>query len=319
MATLFFVVYGTAFGQPDPVGVPVLVIDDQAVAERLDASPNLAALDVATLDEARERLAAGDAYGAIAVQSDGSMDLLLASGKGRSGASVVSGAATSMAAATGSIVRTEEVVPLAAGNPTGTFEFYVVVFLGLVGGLGATVLSRLLTSERRGRRPFLARVGTFAVYTAAAALLFALLAGPVLDAFPGSFGGLFVTFWGYALATALAVGGIYTVLGPIAAGAASLVLTVFGNASAAGPVVREAMPALYRSANPFLPHGAAIDLIRGVQYFDGAGIGGAVITLAMWATLGLVGLYATLRFPRTLTRVENQISETSPFTVEATR
>ena len=182
-----------------------------------------------------------------------------------------------MAATTGTAMTVEDVVPLSEDNPGGSFEFYLIVFLGLAGGTGASVLARVLHPVR-GSRGLVERVAFLAAYTAVAAAAFAMVADVALGALPGEIPGLIAVLWAYTFATSLALSGIQAVFGTTAAIAASLLLTIFGNASAAGPVVRESLPALYNALHPLLPHGAAIDILRGVQYFDGVGIGSGILT-----------------------------------------
>jgi hypothetical protein len=292
VALSFFTVYGTAFGNPSPRNLPVLVVGNAELAAQLDAQDEFAAETVASVDEAREQLLDREAYGAIAPQDDGSISLLLASGKGRSGAATLSTAVSTLAANSEVTVTVEDVVPLSDDNPGGSFEFYLVVFLGLAGGAGASVLSRVLHPVR-GSRGLIERVGFLAAYTAVAATAFTVVAGVALGALPGEIPALFAVLWAYTFATSLALSGIQAAFGTTAAIGASLLLTVFGNATAAGPVVREALPAFYQALHPFLPHGAALDILRGVQYFDGAGIGAGILTLAIWGGLGLAALTVT--------------------------
>lgn len=292
VALSFFTVYGTAFGNPSPDDLPVLVVGNAELAAQIDGQDEFAAETVASVDEARERLAERDAYGAIVPENDGSIALLLASGKGRSGAATLSTAVSTMAATIGTTMTVEDVVPLSEDNPGGSFEFYLIVFLGLAGGTGASVLARVLHPVR-GSRGLIERVGFLAAYTAIAATAFAVVAGVVLGALPGEIPGLLAVLWAYTFTSSLALSGIQAVFGTTAAIGASLLLTIFGNATAAGPVVRQSLPAFYEALHPLLPHGAALDILRGVQYFDGAGIGSGILTLALWGGLGLAALTIT--------------------------
>jgi hypothetical protein len=77
------------------------------------------------------------------------------------------------------------------------------------------------------------------------------------------------------------------------------VFILLGNPSSGGPVPRPLLDGFYSALNPVLPQGAALSALRGVQYFDGSGIGPALLCLAIWGAAGLALLgAATLRRPR---------------------
>jgi hypothetical protein len=69
------------------------------------------------------------------------------------------------ASAHGTALRTVDIAPTSPYDPNGTVEFYCVIFLGIGGAVGASVLGRLLGPVRRPRDVF-RRLGLAAPYAA---------------------------------------------------------------------------------------------------------------------------------------------------------
>ncbi|MFF2133790.1 hypothetical protein ACFVW1_52485 [Streptomyces olivochromogenes] len=79
-----------------------------------------------------------------------------------------------------------------------------------------------------------------------------------------------------------------------------MAFVVLGNSSAGGAVARPLLNGFYAALTPVLPHGAALSVVRGIQYFDGTGIADGVICLSLWAVIG-TALLAAAAFRRTTT------------------
>jgi hypothetical protein len=183
-------------------------------------------------------------------------------------------------------LTTRELAPTSANDPNGTIEFYLVVFLAIGGALGASIFTRL-HGTLRGPRHLLQRIGTLALYSAAAAAAYLLFVDTVFGALTGHAGWLFLVLWGYTLAIALAASGVSALLGTAAGMILALLLTLLGNPSAGGAVGRPLLNPFFSALTPILPQGEGLPIIRGIQYFDGHGISAGVLHLTIWGTAGI--------------------------------
>jgi hypothetical protein len=66
-----------------------------------------------------------------------------------------------------------------------------------------------------------------------------------------------------------------------------------GNPSSGGPVPRPLLNGFYSGLNPVMPQGAALSVLRGVQYFGDRGTDLGLLCLLIWALAGLGFLGAT--------------------------
>jgi hypothetical protein len=73
-----------------------------------------------------------------------------------------------------------------------------------------------------------------------------------------------------------------------------LVLICLGNPSSGGPVPRPLLNGFYAALNPVLPQGAALSVVRGIQYFGGRGIDLGLLCLLIWVLAGLALLGAAV-------------------------
>ena len=160
------------------------------------------------------------------------------------------------------------------------------MFLAIGGALGASIFTRL-HGTLRGARHLLQRIGTLALYSAAAAAAYVLFVDAVFGALTGHAGWLFLALWGYTLAIALAASGVSALLGTAAGMILALLFVLLGNTSAGGAVGRPLLNPFFSALTPILPHGAGLSVIRGIQYFDGHGIGAGVLHLTLWGTAGI--------------------------------
>jgi hypothetical protein len=200
--------------------------------------------------------------------------------------------------AAGTALNTVDVAPTSPGDPNGSVEFYCVVFLGIGGAVGATMLARIL-----GPVPHLPaalkRLGLVMVHTALLSAAVTVFTDVVYGALAGHFWFLFLTLWLYVAAVALAITGFAELAGPLASIVLIGLFIVFGNTSSGGAVPRPLLDGFFSALNPVLPQGAALSVLRGVQYFGDRGIGTGLLCLTIWAAAGLVLLGAAgLRAPR---------------------
>jgi len=289
----FFSSYASALGKPSPRHVPVVVSAPPAVLGKLEASPQLRVYPVADLVRARNMVEDRTADGALLLPRTGPAILLVANGGGHAVATLLMQLGQQAAGTLGTTLRTTDVAPTSPNDPNGTVEFYCIAFLFLGGAIGATVLGRV-AGPVRGLRGALARLGLVLVYAASLSVVITLFADVALGDLVAHFGFLFLTLWLFVMAVCLAVTGLSTLAGPLASLMLVLVLIILGNPSSGGPVPRPLLNGFYSGLNPVLPQGAALSVVRGVQYFGDRGIDLGLLCLLLWALAGLGFLGATV-------------------------
>jgi len=262
------------------------------VLGQLDASPQLRVYPVPGLAKARAMVKDRTAYGALLLPRAGPATLLVANGGGHAVATILMQLGQQVAGARGTTLITVDVAPTSPNDPNGTVEFYCIAFLFLGGAIGATVLGRV-AGPVRGLRGAFARVGLVLVYTALLSVVVALFADVALGDLVGHFGFLFLTLWLSAAAVCLAATGLSALVG-LASIVLILVLICLGNPSSGGPVPRPLLNGFYAALNPVLPQGAALSVVRGIQYFGGRGIDLGLLCLLIWVLAGLALLGAAV-------------------------
>jgi hypothetical protein len=287
----FFAAYSSAFGDPGAHHIPVAVAAPPTVLGKLEASPALLVHHVSDLAGGREMVEDRTAYGALAVDGTGPVTLLVASGDGRSVEAILTQVGQQVAGARGTTLRSMDIAPTSSDDPNGSVEFYCVVFLGIGGALGATVLGRI-HGQVRSRRDALRRLELAVVYTAMLSVTVTLLADIALGALAGHLGLLFLSLWMYTLAVCLAVTGLASLAGQLTSFVLIGLLVAFGNTSSGGAVPRPLLNGFFSALNPLLPQGAALSVLRGVQYFGDRGTAAGLLCLSIWGVAGLVLLAA---------------------------
>jgi hypothetical protein len=289
----FFSSYASALGKPSPRHVPVAVSAPPAALGKLEASPQLRVYPVADLARARSMVEDRTAYGALLLPRTGPATLLVANGGGHAVATMLTQLGQQAAGTRGTTLSIMDVAPTSPNDPNGTVEFYCIAFLMLGGAIGATVLGKV-AGPVRGRRGAFARVGLVVVYAASLVVVVALFADVALGDLVGHFAFLFLTLWLFVVAVCLAVTGLSALAGPLASIVLVLVLIILGNPSSGGPVPRPLLNGFYSGLNPVMPQGAALSVVRGVQYFGDRGIDLGLLSLLIWALAGLALLGATV-------------------------
>ncbi|WP_328679594.1 DUF3533 domain-containing protein [Streptomyces sp. NBC_00322] len=290
----FITSYIGAFHNPKPHEIPLAVvtpaaqITDQAV-QRLSALPGDPLDPRAVEDEATavRQIQNRDVDGALIVDPRGAADKLLVAGA--SGASL-SQALTEVIATTERAQRRTvavvDVVPNASGDARGLSSFYLVIGWCVGGYLCAAILAISHGARPANTARALIRLGVLLVYSIAAGLLGTVIAGPILDALPGSI----MALWGLGTLLVFAVGAITLAFqglaGIVGVGLAILLVVVFGNPSAGGAYAYPLLPPFWRAIGPALPPGAGTFSARSIAYFKGNGMTGPMWVLAAWAAGG---------------------------------
>ncbi|WP_128803777.1 MULTISPECIES: ABC transporter permease [unclassified Streptomyces] len=232
-------------------------------------------------DEASARAAVEDrtVYGAVVATPHGPK-LLTASAASPVVAQLLQQAVTKQAAATGTRVRTDDVVAAPATDPRGAALNAGVLPLALAGIAAGAVITLI---GLRGVRAVIALVGSAALVGAAAA--------GITDSWLGVLTGDWWTEAGAlglaTLAVSGAVAGLGALLGPAGIGIAAGLVMLFGNPFSGASSAPQMLPEPVGTIGQWLPPGAGTTLLRSVSFFDGAAATGPALTLTWWAVLGL--------------------------------
>ncbi len=297
----FIASYVGAFHSPEPRDVPVAVVAPEGAsadvarqsAERLNALEGqpLDARAVADEQTARDQLHDREVGGVLLLGQD-SDRLLVASADGAAQSQAIETVVGQVEEAQQRTVETTDAIPAGDGDARGLSAFYLAVGWVVGGYLAASVLgitagTRLPSLRRAG-----VRVAGMIGYAALSGLGGAWVTGPWLGALDhgfwelAGFGSLLV------LAVGLATLALETWLGLVGIAAAIVLFVVLGNPSAGGAYPTALLPSFFGMIGPWLPPGAGTSAIRGIVYFDGAGVGRSVLVLAGWLVAGLALMLA---------------------------
>ncbi|MGY1744349.1 DUF3533 domain-containing protein [Blastococcus sp. SYSU D00695] len=298
----FVLSYVGAFHAPAPREVPLAVVvpagapagTADTVVQRLDglAGAPLDARAVADEGAGRTLLADREVAGVLLLGADGHDRLLVAGAEGGALSTALQTVVERVDAAQQRAVSTEDVLPAAAGDARGLSSFYLAVGWVVGGYLVAAVIG-VSAGPAATRRVGLGRLGLLAGYAVVSGVGGALVAGPLLGALHGSFLalsalGALVVFGVGAVTMAL-----QGALGLVGVGVAILLFVVLGNPSAGGAYPAPLLPPFWAAIGPWLPPGAGTGAVRALVYFDGTGAGQALLVLAGYALVGVLGTLLT--------------------------
>ncbi|MFJ9539000.1 ABC transporter permease [Streptomyces sp. NPDC101225] len=232
-------------------------------------------------DEAAARQAIEDrtVYGALVVTAQGP-ELLTASAASPVVAQTLQQVVVRQASATGTPVRTVDVVAAPPKDPRGAALTSSVLPLALAGIAAGSVVTLL---GLRGMRAVAALVGAAALTGTAAAGIAHSWLGVLTGDWWAEAGVLGLA----TLAVSAAVAGLAALLGTAGIGVAAGVVMLFGNPFSGAPSAPEMLPHPVGEIGQWLPPGAGTTLLRSVSFFDGAAATGPALTLTWWAALGL--------------------------------
>lgn len=290
----FVTSYIGAFHHPKPRDIRIAVAAPAAAAAEQSVQ-RLAALPGTPLDPrtAKDEAAAlrmiqnREVEGALIVDPAGRTDrLLVASGAGASLSQALEEVVGAVERSQGRSVRITDAAPAARGDSRGLSAFYLVVGWCVGGYLCAAILAISAGARPANSARAVIRLGALLVYAIAAGLLGTVIAGPVLDALPGSL----LALWGLGTLVVFAVGALTLALqglaGVVGIGLAILLVVVLGNPSAGGAYPYPLLPPFWQAIGPALPPGAGTYAARSIAYFRGNGAGGPMLVLAAWAVVG---------------------------------
>jgi len=303
----FITSYVGALHDPRPHELSIAVVAPEQLAPRLvaglesvpdDAVRASTAPDRAT---AEQRIKDQKIYAAWIFDPTGTQDtLLVADARGPAAATAAETIVGGIDKTQGRTVVTEDVIPLAAEDAEGLSSFYLVVGWCVGGYLVASILAISAGSRPANTGRAVIRLGTLALYSAAAGLGGAVIIGPVLGALPGSTAAL----WALGTVVVFAVGAITMALqclfDVVGIGLAVLIFVVLGNPSAGGVFPPPLLPAFWRAIGAWIPNGAGTDIARSIAYLGTTNIAVPYLVLAAWAVVGVaVTFLAVARRPQT--------------------
>lgn len=292
--------YAGAFAKPTLHHLDIAVAAPQ---QMLDALQTRTELDVTAVGDdaaARALVMERKADAAFVATPAGRLDIYVAGGGGRSVATAAEIVGRATATEAGMAPAVTDIAPTSAGDPSGTVEFYAVIFVSIGASVGAAAFGRLVGAVRRPWTLGL-RTLTLSAYSALLAGVVTVYVDAALGALTGHPWQVFGALWLYAMAVGGAVTGVAAAFGNVAAMVVTAFLVIVGNAAAAGPVGRPLLSGFYTTFNHVVPQGSGVSLLRSIEYFGGNGALTPLGTLLVWAATGcaLAVLATTLRMPGT--------------------
>lgn len=269
-----------------PRDLPVGVVGSAPAADRFQQrlGQHEGAFEIHRYDsEAAARTAIEDrsVYGAVVVTAKGP-ELLTASAAGPVVAQLLREAVTASAPAATPVPVTD-VVAAPATDPRG-------------GVLGASILPLAIAGVAAGAAVTLLRLrgGRAATALLGVATLVGVIAAALTDSWLGVITGDWWAEAGTLGLTVLAIGatvaGLAALVGPAGIGLGALLMVLVGNPFSGVTSAPELLPRPVGMIGQWLPPGAGGSLLRSVAFFDGHAAGGAALTLALWAAIGLTAV-----------------------------
>jgi len=290
--------YAGAFAKPTLHHLDVAVTAPTQLLDALDTRAELQITPATDDAAARAQVLERRSDAAFVVQPSGRLDIYVAGGGGHSVAAAAETVGRATAAEAGLTPVVTDIAPTAAGNPSGTVEFYAIIFVSLGASIGAAAFGFLVGAVRRPWT-FALRTVTLSVYAALLAGIVTIYVDTGIDALGAHPWQVFAALWLYAMAVGGAVTGVSAAFGTVAALTVTAFLVIVGNAAAAGPVGLPLLTAFYTVFNHIVPQGSGVALLRSIEYFGGHGAVTPIVTLAIWAATGaaLAALATTFRMP----------------------
>jgi hypothetical protein len=279
--------YSGAFAKPVLHHLTVATAAPAPVTEALRQQDSLSVDVVADPAAARQQVLERRADAGLAVTGDHQLVVYVAGGGGHSVAAAAETVGRTVAGRAGLTPTVVDVAPTTAGDPSGTVEFYAVIFVSIGASLGAALLGRLMGSVRTPLTLAL-RTLSLSAFSVVLAGVVTVYVGPVLDALTGHPWQVFGVLWLYAMAVGGAVTGAAAAFGTAVSVVLGLFLVVVGNAAAAGPVGRPLLSGFYATFSAIVPQGSGVSLLRSISYFGGHGAAAPLVTLLVWAGAGAV-------------------------------
>ncbi|MFI8905119.1 ABC transporter permease [Streptomyces albidoflavus] len=284
---------GASMHKPEVRGMPVAVVgatEQQARQAVAGLEPGLGAMfdlrPVGSVREATAQLTGQEVAGAYVLPTaeGGGAELLTASAAGPSRQTILRSVFRQVAEKQDMALETRDVRPLTGDDTMGSNSLYVAMSWIMAGFLIMAVL--------RGGAPELRRFRQFLPLLAGWAVGMVVWLWFLFDVLIGAVNGHAGVLIGAGAATifcvALAAGAFTRTVGLAAIVPVMIVLMLLGVPASGGGLPVSMVPEIFRTLQDVLPLPAAVDIARSLVYFDSAGLGGNLLTIAAWGGAGLV-------------------------------
>ncbi|MFE7518775.1 ABC-2 transporter permease [Streptomyces halstedii] len=278
--------YLGAFHAPEPHDLRVDVVGSGASAQVLAQTLQdkgdgaLSVRTVADRDTAVNHLMTQRSYGAYLPGA--SPELLVATASSDTSATVVQKVFTEVASGQGAPLDVTDVAPTADGDPTGQGLFFLMVAVSIgsyasvavIGGAGAVLALRVRAALALGASLVVSLIGV-------------VFAGPLFGLVDHGLAGLWALAWLYSAGILLVGVGLHTFLKRWTT-LGVMALFVMLNFTSSGGIFRpELQPGFFGALHAFWNGAGFVEGLRSHVYFDGYGLGGHVLVLALWFVAGL--------------------------------
>nr|WP_312871935.1 carboxypeptidase regulatory-like domain-containing protein [Amycolatopsis acididurans] len=280
----FLFCYLLAFHAPKPHHIEVAV-SDPAAAARIEAALEKAgpgAFDVepvATGDAARQAVLDRAATAAFDA-TPGHPALYLAKADGYMLESVLSQTFTPIAAQLGGTLTTTDLAPTASGDGMGTGMFYLVLAWNIPSYIIVMMLLRAVTLSRRAK--VLTLVGFGALIS-----VVGFYGGFALHVIPDKPIAMLLAFL-LTQGISLTSFGLVPFAKQFFPGVAMGLFVLLSMPSSGGAIPIQMVPGFFRALHPYFPMGNLIEALRGIFYFNGAGITRPILVLCAWVLVGVL-------------------------------
>ncbi|MEV6728478.1 hypothetical protein [Streptomyces sp. NPDC051364] len=263
-----------------PRNMPFAVTGASQVVNAVTSEVSLETISYANESAAVDAIGQSKVYGAY-IPGATSDTLIVVPSKSFFGRVELEGAFAAAAKKLGRPVEVRIVKPLPQSDRLGAVTGLLLVPL-LIGGYLASVV--LFKATRTAAAPW--RVAILVGYSAVAAVLTDLIAGPGIGAYSNShFWPLLPCFMLVTASVALASAAVQRLVGPLGSLLVVLLFIVIGGAGAGGSGL-SLLPTYWQEIGAFFPPQSAVTLIRNVLYFHGNRIITPALILGAYALAG---------------------------------
>ena len=144
--------YAGAFAKPTLHHLTVAVAAPENVIDAVRGRDALAINEVGDDAAARQQVREQTADSAFVVGPGGEMTIYVAGGGGRSVATAAETVGREVAARGGFAATVRDIAPTSAADPSGTVEFYAIIFISIGASLGATAFGYIMGKVRKPTR-----------------------------------------------------------------------------------------------------------------------------------------------------------------------
>ncbi|GGD70551.1 ABC transporter permease [Microbacterium murale] len=291
--------YLATMHSPTPNDMPIAVVGSASAADSfadaLTASDE-DAVEVEVIDtamEARQLVIDREAVAAVVIDGD-TATLYTATAAGASQVSTVTSLVTPIILGEGLTVVAEDLVPLPDNDMSGLGAMFLATALVMAGYLPFSVLRSNSPELLKFRRI----VPLLAGWAALIAALVWVVTGPIMGVVTSEhYLGVLGVAWLGVFAISCVQLFITRLFGALGVIAGMFLLMVLGMPASNMSMSMYTMPDFYRVLHEFLPMAAIGESMRSILYFDGTGLTGHLLVLAIGA---VVGLLATKAYDATL-------------------